>query len=176
MVDEQNNEPERFSSYTTLHGLKFTVLGNHPVRRILWTIAVVLAFATFVREVHVSLDKLCKMEITLYTRVEYRRSSKFPAVSFCNKNMMRKSKINGTDSQVFLDHLDFIRRKWNQSFSNSSFDAEKAVLQNGHLLKDILVQCQWGAGQPCTPENFTLFYSFYVSKNVFLLISLTNFL
>lgn len=161
MAEEIN--AENFPSYTTVHGLKFAVRGNHPVRRVIWTLSILLTLAALFRQFFVSIEKVSKKDTMIITTVRQNDLIKFPAVSICNMNMMKKSKINGTDSQVFLDKLDRFRRQdLNQGFSSLFFDIQEAIYQNGHKLKDMIVQCSWGF-ENCTEKNFTMFYSFHVS-------------
>ena len=105
-----------FGSYTTLHGLHFLFESSSVVRRILWIMLmgacmVILAF----HEVRHSYIKLRRYDSLIMKDIERSNSLLFPAVTICNQNMFLKSKILGTDVQIYLDEIDELKAE-NQAF------------------------------------------------------------
>ncbi|KXJ08750.1 Acid-sensing ion channel 4 [Exaiptasia diaphana] len=73
---------------------------------------------------------------------------RFPAVTICNKNTLKKSKIQGKDGQLWLDGQNFkLKKDWPKIHSqiNASFDIEKEVLANGHRVTDVIKEMKFSA-------------------------------
>ena len=152
-----------FGSYTTLHGLHFLFESSSVVRRILWIMLmacmVILAF-----QVRHSYLKLRGYDSLITKDIERSNSLLFPAVTICNQNMFLKSKILGTDVQIYLDEIDDLRAGY-QAFImtplkntsrriSSSFNILKVAEEAGHNLTVMMILCSW-RGRKCGPENFT---------------------
>lgn len=174
--DQKNDEAEEqtliknFGSYTTLHGFHFLSDSNSSVRRILWLILMIVCLAILAVTVKENYSKLLRYESLVTKDVEHSKRLLFPAVSICNQNMLLKSKIQGTDAQLYLDGIDYFKTANMRGVStqqaprgvSASFDIEKAVREAGHNLTAMLKFCRW-RGEKCGAENFTTFVSFYVS-------------
>ena len=164
---DQNDEEEPqklikdFGSYTTLHGLHFLCDSNLRVRRILWLLLMLVSLVILSIQIKENYAKLQRHDSMVTKDVEYSRRLQFPAISICNQNMLRRSKIFGTDAQLYLDDIDFLKPAPSRK-SNASFDIEKSVREAGHNLTTMMKLCRW-RGQKCGAENFTTFVSFYVS-------------
>ena len=157
---------EKFSSYTTLHGFQFTVSGNHPIRRCVWILTMIFMFCILSYQLFSSFYRFSQYETTYTSNSRFKSSLKFPAVTICNMNMMKKSKILGKDAQAYLESLNgIIPQHQKVGFVNDTFDLEKEVLENGNQIKDMLVECLWER-KYCSHENFTLSLSFTVSEQV----------
>ena len=153
-----------FSSYTTLHGLHFLFDSQSKVRRLVWVVLLIGCAIVLVVQFQNSWGKY-KQYLTI-TSKEIEKSDKllFPAVSICNQNIMKRSKIEGTDAQGYLDQLDYWKHKAGIVANVSGeFDIEKAVNESGHKLEDMMKMCTWKGGL-CGPHNFTVFFSFTVSR------------
>jgi hypothetical protein len=166
--DKTNNSQSRrvideFAGYASLHGLHF-VIGRHQfaIRRIIWMLLLLVGFLLFGFTLRISIEKLTAYKSTMSRELNYSTKLKFPAFTFCNVNMMKKSKILGTDSQYFLDQLDSLTStmqvKQEEQRMNDSFDIEKAVRENGHTAKDMIQGCVWNS-QDCDYRNFSTFFS-----------------
>ena len=156
---------KNFGSYTTLHGLHFLFDSNATVRRLLWSALMIVCIVFLVLNLKENYSKLLRYDSLVTKDVEHSKSLLFPAVSICNQNMIRKSKILGSDAQVYLDSLDYFKVEYSkkQRQTNASFDIEQAVREAGHNLTTMMKLCLW-RGQKCGAENFTTFVSFYVSE------------
>lgn len=164
---DQNDEEDtqklikNFGSYTTLHGLHFLCDSKFRVRRILWLLLMLVSLVILSIQIKENYAKLQRHDSMVTKDVEYSRRLQFPAISICNQNMLRRSKIFGTDAQLYLDDIDFLKPAPSRK-SNASFDIEKSVREAGHNLTTMMKLCRW-RGQKCGAENFTTFVSFYVS-------------
>ena len=151
-----------FGSYTTLHGFHFLIDSTSAVRRILWLLLMIVCLVAFGFQLKNSYLKLIRHDSVIAKDIELSRSLLFPAVSICNQNMLRRSKILGTDAQLYLDTIDKLKANNTSRQINSSFDIFKAAKKAGHKLTTMMKLCSW-RGQKCGPENFTFFTSPYVS-------------
>ena len=124
-----------FTSYTTLHGAHF-VLGTHiPLRRVIWLCLILTGFGFLTTQLIISYNKLQDRHHVLSKNTESSDHLKFPALTLCNVNMMKKSKIVGTDAKIYLDSLDIFTpltlKLTNTSLKplNDSFNIQEAVLK-----------------------------------------------
>ena len=175
-IDQKNDETDEqtliknFGSYTTLHGLHFLFDSSSTVRRVLWLILMLVCMVILAITVRGNYLKLRRHESLVTKDIEHSKRLLFPAVSICNQNMLLKSKIQGTDAQLYLDGIDYLVPSYSggadtqqaPSGVGASFDIEKAVREAGHNLTAMLKFCSW-RGEKCSAENFTTFESFYVS-------------
>ena len=156
---------KNFSSYTTLHGFHFLAQPRSVVRRITWLLLMLVCFAVLGVQLRENYLKLKRYESVATTSLEHSKEVRFPAVTICNQNMLRRNSINGTEAQFYLDGLDTLklRRPSTLNFAHTaSFDIEKVVRKAGHNLSEMIKTCSWKT-QKCGPENFTVSLSFYVS-------------
>lgn len=173
-MDERQKLIKSFGSYTTLHGFHFLTDSGSALRRILWLTLMIVCLVILIFQLRDNYAKLQRHDSMVTKDIEFTRSLLFPAVSICNQNMLQRSKILGTESQLYLDALDTIKAELKSSRnvkpaqlqSNYSFDIEEAVREAGHNLTTMMSLCSW-RGQKCGPENFTSFVSFYVSAQYF---------
>ncbi|XP_031561745.1 acid-sensing ion channel 3-like, partial [Actinia tenebrosa] len=95
-------------------------------------------------------------ETRIRKSIEFSESLRFPAVTICNQNMLKKSKIQGTQAQDYLDQLDDLKFSV-AGLKNSNvppFDIEKVVQESGHHIHEMVNQCQF-TDQVCSLKNFT---------------------
>ena len=90
--------------------------------------------------------------------------------------MFLKSKILGTDVQIYLDEIDELKAENQANIMtplkntsrriSSSFNILKVAEEAGHNLTVMMILCSW-RGRKCGPENFTSFVSERVSISGF---------
>jgi len=148
---------ENLAGYSTFHGFHFVVnSSNAAARRLIWLGLIVAATAFLFVQLISSFKKLQANRFVVDKNVIYSPDVVFPAFTFCNINMMKKSRIQGTQAQLYIDMVD---RKWiGNKDLNSSFDLEKALLNAGHTAKDMVHFSRW-KGKRCSYRNFTTFYT-----------------
>lgn len=154
-------------SYSTLHGLHFTFDKSSKLRRALWILLMLGSGVFLTNQIYTGWKKVVSFQVVLKYKNEFRDSLDFPAVSICNDNMMKRSRINGTFAQRYLDLLDREKKsKWPEleSSLNYSVNMKSAVMQYGHNLSEMLLygECKW-PWMPCKAYNFTSFYDYRVS-------------
>ena len=157
---------EDFRSSSTLHGFFRASEAKFSVRRITWLVALLAACVVLVLQLTNNIKEWRKYEVLYGTEIRNSHRLPFPAVSICNQNMMRKSKILGKNGQRYLDHL---RSAWNestedeQSAPEAPFDVEKEIRAAGHQLSEMLIGCMFNM-KPCSAEDFVPFLDFWVSN------------
>ena len=106
-VDQPNEKLlESFSSYTTLHGFHFVFSSDSSTfRRVFWAILILVHFALLVSQIHRGLVKLYLRESVTSSEIRHSEKLVFPAISICHMNLMKKSKLLGTEAQIFVDQL-----------------------------------------------------------------------
>lgn len=158
-----------FASSCTLHGLGHVFgPGGLTPRRGLWAAAVLLSLAAFLYQVaervryygefhhETALDECESHQLT------------FPAVTLCNINPLRRSRLTPNDlhwaGPTLLglepaEHAAFLRALGRPPappgfMPSPTFDTARLYARAGHALEDMLLDCRY-RGQPCGPENFT---------------------
>lgn len=155
-----------FSGYTTLHGSYFVFGSIGIIRRLIWMVLVLSGLGICTRQVIVSFKKLQAYEDVVSKEIIPERKLPFPAFTFCNINMMKKSLINGTEAQIFLDKLNSIKREQSKKQLSDTFDIAKAVKKYGYTAENMVRVCVWDGqdGNKCsTAHNFTTRLSYLVS-------------
>ncbi|XP_020912339.1 acid-sensing ion channel 2-like [Exaiptasia diaphana] len=154
-----------FSGYTTLHGLSFVFGSGGIIRRVVWMLLVLGGVGICTKQLIVSFQKLQDHEHVISKDIIPESKLTFPAVTICNINMMKKSRINGTEAQVFIDKLNPFKtsKELSKRQLNDSFDISKAVKEHGYKVKDLVKVCVWDGkdGNSCNPlNNFTTRFSY----------------
>ncbi|KAI4543299.1 hypothetical protein MG293_006093 [Ovis ammon polii] len=158
-----------FASSCTMHGLGHVFgPGAPPARRGLWAAAVLLALATFLYQVAGRVRYYG--EFHHETALEERESRRltFPAVTLCNVNPLRRSRLTPNDlhwaGPALLglepaEHAAYLRALGRPPappgfMPSPTFDVARLYARAGHALEDMLLDCRY-RGWPCGPENFT---------------------
>lgn len=158
----------------TLHGFHYCFSGNLPIRRVIWTLLLLGAFAMFFEKCTDSIINFLNFPFTTTTLLVYENMLTFPAVSICNYNDARMSKMNGT----LMDRLfvgNKIEKK-NVSYLREQITGEvmeRTLEDAAHRLEDMIVECKWNKEHLCSWKDFTKFknaagdvcYTFNSGKN-----------
>ncbi|XP_027945058.1 acid-sensing ion channel 3 isoform X2 [Eumetopias jubatus] len=162
-----------FASSCTLHGLGHVFgPGGLTPRRGLWAAAVLLSLAAFLYQVAERVRYYGEFhhETALDERESHRLT--FPAVTLCNINPLRRSRLTPNDlhwaGPALLgvepaEHAAFLRALGQppapRGFMPSpTFDMARLYARAGHSLEDMLLDCRY-RGWPCGPENFTAIFT-----------------
>ncbi|XP_024894744.1 acid-sensing ion channel 3 isoform X1 [Pteropus alecto] len=158
-----------FASSCTLHGLGHVFgPGRLTPRRGLWAVAVLLSLAAFLYQVAERVRYYGEFHHeTALDEVESHQLT-FPAVTLCNINPLRRSRLTPNDlhwaGPALLgleptEHTAFLRALGRPPappgfMPSPTFDTARLYARAGHALEDMLLDCRY-RGQPCGPENFT---------------------
>lgn len=188
--DEQRNEKSTkltqlwndFLGSHTLHGFHYCFDGELPLRRLFWSLLLIGAFALFSEKCAESVFNFFEFPFTTATLLQYEDKMDFPAVSLCNYNDARKTKMNGTTMDLKLKAK---MAGLNYSQYNIAGEDMKTTLANAaHALSDMVISCSWKnevLRSRCL-ENFTSFkdaqgdvcYTFNSPKNNSAVLTLNN--
>ncbi|XP_055990787.1 acid-sensing ion channel 3 [Sorex fumeus] len=162
-----------FASSCTLHGLAHVFgPGSATPRRALWAGAVLLALGAFLFQVvgRVRYYGEFHHKTALDERESHRLT--FPAVTLCNVNALRRSRLTPNDlhwaGPALLGlhaahHAAFLRALGRPPappgfMPSPTFDVGRLYARAGHALEDMLLDCRF-RGRPCGPENFTAIFT-----------------
>ncbi|GFS05701.1 acid-sensing ion channel 1 [Elysia marginata] len=154
---------KNFGQATSMHGLSHA-LGDGPVwRRLLWA-ALVIGFAVWatLNVIGIVKDFQSRPVLTTVTS-EFQSKMAFPAVTFCNLNKVKRSRVSDTFLEDEKNNLMMGGRgavhTMIDSLLRGTYKGNQYEL--GHKLEDMLFTCFFGAEQ-CTPDNFT--YNFNLEQ------------
>ncbi|XP_065739780.1 acid-sensing ion channel 3 isoform X1 [Phocoena phocoena] len=162
-----------FASSCSMHGLGHVFGPGGPMaRRGLWTTAVLLALATLLYQVAGRVRYYG--EFHHETALEERESRRltFPAVTLCNINPLRRSRLTPNDlhwaGPALLgleptEHAAYLRALGRPPappgfMPSPTFDVARLYARAGHALEDMLLACRY-RGWLCGPENFTTVFT-----------------
>ncbi|XP_033101314.1 acid-sensing ion channel 1-like [Anneissia japonica] len=142
-----------FTGETSLHGIRF--VGNKSIRiarRCFWSILVTSALCT--------LGYLLRKSVVYYqslpvaTKISIDRNSEvgFPAVTFCNYNQFRKSRMTPDEKALLHGYHNDISSNYSQI---NDWNMTEIFYRSSHPIEDMLLLCLWKTISPCGPENFT---------------------
>lgn len=94
-TDEATRVIKDFSGYTTLHGFHFVLDSASRIRRIIWITLISLGICALFFQFRDNWRKLRSYESVIGKDIEHAEKLLYPAITICNQNMMRKSKILG---------------------------------------------------------------------------------
>ena len=170
--DEASRVMKDFGSYTTLHGFHFIFDSGSLLRRLIWVTLILLGLCFLFLQFRDNYRKLNSNQSIISKDIEHPDKLLFPAITICNQNMMRRSKILGTDAQTFLDQQDHLKfhvlgEGLYSKDVDPSFNIEESVKNNSHVLSEMLKTCMWQS-QSCSAANFSSVLS-YMVRNYFYL-------
>nr|XP_012298585.1 acid-sensing ion channel 3 isoform X2 [Aotus nancymaae] len=162
-----------FASNCSMHGVGHVFgPGSLSLRRGMWAAAVVLSVVTFLYQVAGRVRYY--REYHHQTALDERESHQlvFPAVTLCNINPLRRSRLTPNDlhwagaALLGLDpteHATFLRALGRPPappgfMPSPTFDMAQLYDRAGHSLDDMLLDCRF-RGEPCGPENFTMVFT-----------------
>ena len=148
---------EEFIGNSTLHGFHYCFDKRYRFRRILWIIIVMGSIGMLMQKLFEAGQKFFDRPFTSTSTVINPDDMKFPAVSLCNINDFRVSKLKGTT------FLEIMRGRLNYSALTGPQYANASKRAN-HQMKDMLEECQVNfmtvnrVPITCSPKNFSIFY------------------
>ena len=153
---EKETPMKNYLDNSTLHGLPF-VLSSKGFRRFVWIILMLTCSGILVHTIFNVCSKLLAYKSVISVTTEAGNETtglKFPVITICNRNMLLKSRINGTYSQVFLDAMDPLKKEEMNGTNITNPIEFGDLLYHPHNISDMLVECKW-KGKDCGPQNFT---------------------
>ena len=154
--DKVNRTVRNFISHSTCHGFSYCMDKEHIFRRMIWMLMVGSSVCFLFQKLHQSTTKYFSYPFTTKNTIKYCDKQDFPAVSICNLNDLRLSKLKGTLLHQVLETRKQTGGELNlSSFSDGQYHI--TTLQAGHQIEHMLVKCEM-LGVPCTSKNFTYFH------------------
>uniref|UniRef100_A0A8C6UMI0 Acid-sensing ion channel 2 n=1 Tax=Neogobius melanostomus TaxID=47308 RepID=A0A8C6UMI0_9GOBI len=188
---------QAFAHSSTLHGLRFVFpYGRPSVRRFLWALVLLACVGLLALE---SAERLAYfLSYPHVTSVDAVASSSlvFPAVTICNLNAYRFSRLTRNDlyhagellalldvhlaiPQPHLaepDVLAFLEEKSNfTAYKPKPFSMKEFIERVGHDMKEMMLYCRY-QGQECSPADFKPVSHIYYPKCCASLIKHTDYI
>ena len=82
-----------FLSSSTIHGLNHLTGTKHGIARAVWLVLVLFHLVYLTYYLSGNVKKLMAYDTVVSTRLQHSKTLSFPAITICNKNNVRKSKI-----------------------------------------------------------------------------------
>uniref|UniRef100_A0A8D2JH96 Acid-sensing ion channel 3 n=1 Tax=Varanus komodoensis TaxID=61221 RepID=A0A8D2JH96_VARKO len=159
-----------FASTCTLHGLSHVFLpGPLTPRRVAWAATLLGAAGLFLYQVAERVQYYREYHHVTMLDEQEGRQLLFPAVSLCNFNRIRRSRLTRNDLHWLgrellgvepADHLRYLGALGRPEgddppfVPSAHFDMREFTERTGHGLEDMLLACRFGTRE-CGPENFT---------------------
>ena len=150
-----------FIQNSTCHGFHYCFDQKHIVRRLFWIILVATSVGLLLQKLHESTVKYFNYPFSTTTTISYIDEMKFPAISICNLNDFRMSRMKGTKLHKLLQE----KNKTKDDLVNKISGEEYATTIKGanHNLNDMLFSCSIydkniRQTNTCNSKNFSTFY------------------
>ncbi|XP_056105271.1 acid-sensing ion channel 1C isoform X6 [Rhinichthys klamathensis goyatoka] len=163
-----------FGANCTLHGLSHIFLpGGVTFRRLLWAAAFLSSLSIFLYQVAGAvMDYLSYPHVTILDEMDS-PVMYFPAITLCNYNSFRRSKmirndlfwmagLLGVEQSDFDDFMAALGQQPDDSkfFPSKTFNMLEFVQRTSHSIDEMLLDCKY-RGKDCGAENFTTIYTRY---------------
>ncbi|KAK9953079.1 hypothetical protein ABG768_017104 [Culter alburnus] len=157
-----------FGANCTLHGLSHIFLpGGVTFRRLLWAAAFLSSLSIFLYQVAGAvMDYLSYPHVTILDEMDS-PVMYFPAITLCNYNSFRRSKmirndlfwmagLLGVEQSDFDDFMAALGQPPDNSkfFPSKTFNMLEFVQRTSHSIDEMLLDCKY-RGKDCGAENFT---------------------
>ena len=103
---------EEFSGATTIHGLRFVNSSTSVIRRLIWLTLVITGSVLFILQFHLSVKRFFEYKVNTVVYMSSDAEAKFPAITICNQNALRKSKIEENRDNPAVKKLMLNARKF----------------------------------------------------------------
>ena len=143
---------DKLVANSTLHGLHYCFDRQFWIRRIFWSVLILIALALVIQQLFEGANHFFKYPFFTVITTKHVSKLVFPAVSICNLNDFRFSVINGTWLNTLLVE--------GQAFNASKFDEhdfQNTIKKANHQMKNMLKKCAI-QDLPCSFKNFTQYY------------------
>ena len=163
------NTWDEFASESTVHGIRFTSPGYSRTRRWAWGLLIITFFSILLSSFVSTVVQYFRFEVNTIVTMVSERQVKFPAVTLCNFNTLRKSKFKEASkdpkyAQMFalakvLAVMDFEGKNDNVSIPNVSGKTIRDMYRYfGHTMDrfedgGMLVNCTYKK-TPCNSSFF----------------------
>ncbi|ELU18124.1 hypothetical protein CAPTEDRAFT_206790 [Capitella teleta] len=152
-----------YTQNTTLHGVR-EITEEQPfnVRRVIWVVLVLAGLGAFFYQMTTSVLAFIGFPVTVNIRINYNQTIEFPAVTICNHNSFRMSKVAEMDAYQLITDMyvaDDTEIDWeHEPIANIS----KLEFYNivAHSQEDFIVSCQWD-GEDCGPHDISQYVTDY---------------
>lgn len=170
---EESEQPQPsditvFGANCTLHGLSHIFLpGGVTIRRLLWASAFISSLSIFLYQVAGAVMEYYRYpHVTILDEMDSPVMF-FPAITLCNYNSFRRSKMQrndlfwmagllGVEQSDFDDFMAALGQPVDEGkfFPSKTFNMLEFVQRTSHNIEDMLLDCKY-RGKDCGPENFT---------------------
>uniref|UniRef100_A0A3B4DJK1 Acid sensing ion channel subunit 1 n=1 Tax=Pygocentrus nattereri TaxID=42514 RepID=A0A3B4DJK1_PYGNA len=138
--------PVSKTSRTTLHGVRHVFLAASPPRRAAWLLAFVASLALLFTWSSNRVRYLLSAPVYTRAHVTHARRLTFPAVTICNRNLVRPRRMTKPDALAQTPAPTPTMRQ--------------LLDRLGHQLEEMLLQCRF-QGELCGPRNFSTIFTRY---------------
>ena len=170
IVEERLTAKQIFSRFTkesTLHGFRFIFTKTFYIRRFIWFVITIIMAAMFLKELTDSVKLFFQHPFSTTSTVEYVGRLNFPAISICNLNDFRYSKLNGTAlGNVLLKNNQRARFESNSTLDMDGETLSAKMRSASHRIDDMFISCIWefsnvaaNKAVPCSHLNFSAYQS-----------------
>uniref|UniRef100_A0A8C1NUM5 Acid-sensing ion channel 1C n=1 Tax=Cyprinus carpio TaxID=7962 RepID=A0A8C1NUM5_CYPCA len=139
---------------TKVHGLKHAFSPyKSKTQRLFWLLAIFVCLGLLFTWSRNRILYLLSYPAVTKIYLVWSHNMTFPAITFCNQNLLRVSSLTKADlyhSGYWMDIMHL----------NHTFSTTEMIDRLGHQLEDMLLDCRF-RGENCTHKNFTPIYTRY---------------
>ena len=127
-----------FSETTTLHGVQFINSASSWVRRSLWMLFVLAGFVIFTYQCYKTMKAFFDYKVITIVSVTNDYETKFPAITICNHNTLRKSKVEANPNDPAVQQVMMMTREYlNFKGKTTNTSAPTNIVVTGQEAKNV---------------------------------------
>ncbi|XP_065648616.1 acid-sensing ion channel 1C [Hydra vulgaris] len=147
---------QKFVDASTCHGFKHCFNSGSKVRQLIWMMILAASVALLVQKLYESGVKFLERPFSTKTTLTYVDQMEFPAISICNMNDMRNSKVVNTTLGRILEKMKVDNNNQHlKDISPEEYSSTRASAN--HEIKDMLYTCIFQEKIGCNHTFFTAF-------------------
>lgn len=143
---------DEFIGNSTLHGFHYCFDKRYRLRRLIWTVVLIGSVCVVLNKLSGSAKKFFDYPFSSTTSVIHVDEIEFPAISICNINDLRMSKMHNTKLHKLL------QKEEGMTMDNiTGHEYASTTRKANHELSSMTHDCDL-INQPCSAKNFTHFF------------------
>lgn len=146
-----------FLDSTTIHGVRFLNSTNSVARRLIWLLFVLAGFVFFSTQLYESLQRFFDYKVNTVVHMSNDAITKFPAITICNQNALRKSLIEKNKDDPVVQIVMTSAREFMKLEADEKANASvKNIRVTGQQMRDIYYK--YGHNMSSTKNGGMLFH------------------
>lgn len=159
---------QRYVEHSTLHGFRYTCSDTYFIRRLIWSVLMILGAAYFIWKLKEGIIEYFDYPFSTLFMVSYTTKLNYPAISICPLNSYKLHELENTPLRRLKDRLPLDKSWKDPGFDISGDEYAKYLYNISYKIEELMKDCDWikrdtnhpdKQPNPCGTSNFTMFFN-----------------